>query len=303
MPVEPSASARRVVAVLTCLAGGDGNESTLTEVAAATEMNKTTCQSILLALGDSGYVLRDDQRKTYRLGPAVLALATSTGIHQEALARARAAMDLLSSELDVETTATVATDRDIVKVAQVPRPRMRGVTLRPGHAVALAYPLGAAHVAWSPQPAIHEWIERGGIERGDALAEPVLAGLAVIRARGFSATVDHPRRLNLTTAVEHASKAKHREERDRIIEELRRNDFQVLDLASRSTRRIFQLAAPVFGPDARVLLVIGILEHAEADATTIELHIERLLEVTQAITFAIGGVTPATASQEALTTN
>jgi hypothetical protein len=170
---------------------------------------------------------------------------------------------------------------------------MRGVTLRPGHALVLAYPLGAAHVVWSTPTAIREWIERAGIERSSEVAAPVLAGLDLVRSRGFSATVDHPRRLNLTAAVEHANRAEHREERDRILEELRRNDFQALDLAPRATRRIFQLAAPVFGPDGRVLLVIGVLEHAEADAPTIELHIQRLLEVTQAITFAIGGSRPA----------
>ena len=103
MPVEPSASARRVVAVLTCLAGGDQIDLTLTEIAAATEMNKTTCQSILLALGDTGFVRRDDNRKTYRLGPAVLALATATGVHQESLARARAAKSCAST---IHTVAT-----------------------------------------------------------------------------------------------------------------------------------------------------------------------------------------------------
>jgi DNA-binding IclR family transcriptional regulator len=84
LPVEASSSARRVVAVLTYLAGCD-EERSLTEIAVATDMNKTTCQSVLLALTDSGYVQRDDARKTYRLGPAVLALTTSIGAPQEAL--------------------------------------------------------------------------------------------------------------------------------------------------------------------------------------------------------------------------
>lgn len=59
-------------------------------------------------------------------------------MHQEPLARVRFAMESISADLDVETTATIATDREIVKVAQVPRPRLQGHALRPGQSVPLA---------------------------------------------------------------------------------------------------------------------------------------------------------------------
>jgi DNA-binding IclR family transcriptional regulator len=179
LPVEASSSARRVAAVLTCLAGS-GQELSLTEIATATDMNKTTSQSVLLALTDSGYVQRDDARKTYRLGPAVLALTTSIGAHQEALARARMAMESISAEFDVETTATVATDREIVKVAQVSRPRLQGVALRPGQAVALACPLGAAHVAWSQPRTLADWLERAGTTARSAEGKRALGDLCLV---------------------------------------------------------------------------------------------------------------------------
>jgi DNA-binding IclR family transcriptional regulator len=60
----------------------------------------------------------------------------------------------------------------------------------------------------------------------------------------------------------------------------------------RSARRVRQLSAPVFGSDGRVLLVVGVLEHDEADAATIRRHLERLLDAAQATTAAIGGIAP-----------
>lgn len=272
MPVEPSASAHRVVAVLTYLAGSD-QELNLTDIASATDMNKTTCQSVLIALTDSGYVIRDDERKTYQLGPAVLALVTSTGIHQEVLARAQIALEAISAEFDVETTATVATQKSIVKVAHVPRRRLHGIALRPGQAVPLARPLGAAHVAWSSPQAMSDWIERSGISARSAAGRRALTDLATVRARGFSAT---SRRVH-RAATSHDA--------------VDRPDAQVVDI-NRSARRVFQLAAPVFGPDGRVLLVIGILEHDETEASTIRQHVNRLLDAAATTTIAIGGVVP-----------
>ena len=272
MAVEASASARRVVAALTCLASSE-HELTLTEIASATDMNKTTCQSVLLALIDSGYVRRDDDRKAYRLGPAVLALTTSVGVHQEALARVRIAMESISADLDVETTATIATDREIVKVAQVSRPRLQGHALRPGQSVPLAQPLGAAHVAWSDARAITEWLERGGTSARAAAGKRALSDLALLRSRGFSATTRRSHRL------------------DTAYRDDEWPDSQVRDVG-RSARRIRQLAVPVFGNDRRVLLVMGALEHDEADSTTIRVQLDRLLNAVAEITAAIGGFAP-----------
>jgi DNA-binding IclR family transcriptional regulator len=284
VPVEASSSAIRVAAVLTQLASRD-HEPTLTEIAVATDMNKTTCQSVLLALTDTGYVQRDDARKTYRLGPAVLALTTAIGAPQEALARARLAMEAISVDCDVETTATVATDRAIVKVAQVPRPRLQGVALRPGQAVALACPLGAAHVAWRAPEVITEWLERAGITPRSASGRRALADLALVRDRGFSATSRDALRTGAATTPRGAEWP----------------HGQVDDIG-RGARRVRQLSAPVFGPDGRVLLVIGVLEHDEADAATIRRHVDRLLDAAHLTTAAIGGLAPQHAGERRETT-
>ncbi|WP_261558702.1 hypothetical protein [Frankia tisae] len=48
-------------------------------MARAVGMDKTTCQAILLALVEAGFVHRDDGRRTYALGPAALAVAAGGG--------------------------------------------------------------------------------------------------------------------------------------------------------------------------------------------------------------------------------
>lgn len=96
-----------------------------------------------------------------------------------------------------------------------------------------------------------------------------------MRSRGFSAATRRSHRL------------------DTAYRDDEWPDSQVRDVG-RSARRVRQLAAPVFGNDRRVLLVIGALEHDEADSSTIRVQVDRLFNAAAEITAAIGGFASAT---------
>src|ERR1700754_2565215 len=78
---EPSGRAspptKRVVAVLDFLAGHPHDRFGVSELARRLGLSKPTCLGIVTALTESDYLVRDSQDKTYRLGPALIALGHS----------------------------------------------------------------------------------------------------------------------------------------------------------------------------------------------------------------------------------
>src|SRR5205823_9281307 len=63
----------RVVAVLDFLVARPGERFGLSELARGVGLSKPTCLGIVTALAGSGYLVRDAARKTYGLGPALIA--------------------------------------------------------------------------------------------------------------------------------------------------------------------------------------------------------------------------------------
>jgi len=74
VPIKPSPAVLRAVDVLEFLATRPADAPTMSEIARRTGLNKATCQSVLLALAERGYVLRDASSLGYSLGPVLIPL-------------------------------------------------------------------------------------------------------------------------------------------------------------------------------------------------------------------------------------
>ena len=114
----------RVVATMALLAERPDASLSLAELTRRLDVNKSTGHAILTSLAAAGWVLRDPTRKTYRLGPAMVALGRQAGASFPALDFARTALVALSREF----AATCARAR---------RGRRRGHRARPGRRPAL----------------------------------------------------------------------------------------------------------------------------------------------------------------------
>ena len=106
MTDRASPPTRRVVEILDFLARHPHDRFGVSELARRTGQSKPTCLGIVTTLAESGYLVRDSQDKTYRLGPSLISLGH---IAQESLRVSPAARDelrRLSSQYD--TTASLA---------------------------------------------------------------------------------------------------------------------------------------------------------------------------------------------------
>ena len=72
-PGRTSPPTERVVAILDFLARHPHDRFGLSELARRLDLSKPTCLGIVTTLTESGYLLRDAQDKSYRLGPALIA--------------------------------------------------------------------------------------------------------------------------------------------------------------------------------------------------------------------------------------
>src|ERR1044072_8072708 len=115
----------RVVATMALLADPPAPSLSLPNPPRRLAVNKSTGHAILTSLAAAGWVLRDPTRKTYRLGPAVLALGRQAASSFPALDFARPLLVELSREF-AATCGAIGVGADAVTVLdQVSDPRSR----------------------------------------------------------------------------------------------------------------------------------------------------------------------------------
>src|ERR1700751_3896350 len=95
---RPPPAVRRVVSVLNFFAEHPQQAFTLTQINKSLRMNPSTCYALLVGLAEGGYLDRNPD-KSYGLGPASLALASSAQQHFSPLDVARQEMRALADEL------------------------------------------------------------------------------------------------------------------------------------------------------------------------------------------------------------
>jgi DNA-binding IclR family transcriptional regulator len=279
----------RVVGVLDFLAEHPDEVFNLSELCRRVDLNKATAHSLLGELTDAGYLVRDPVDKTYGLGPRLLAVGLAAG-HSErlVLSRARRHLRRLASDLDVRCVASTRRGDDIVILEVAGRDRPFGMSIQPGHRVPFVPPVGTVFIAWSSETEIERWLGRGGDEV--ATNETTYrAALEAVRRRGCSLSVDGPARARLEEALTLGEQGPVAE----AVHDLVRQRYFLLDVEEGAEYELSFVAAPIFGPDGRVVLAVTVYDlPPTSSAADVEDLITKVLSVTAAITAAIGGVVP-----------
>ncbi len=148
----------RVLAVLEFLAAHPGEQFGLSELARRLQLSKPTCLGIVTTLTEAGYLVRDVQAKTYRLGPALIALGHTA---QESMRVSPAAREQLR-QLSVAFTTTAALAAvidDRITLLEVVAPLGIKAAVPVGQSYPFAPPVGLMFVLWDDE-ALHGWLAR-----------------------------------------------------------------------------------------------------------------------------------------------
>ncbi|WP_458319171.1 IclR family transcriptional regulator [Mycolicibacterium brisbanense] len=148
----------RVVAILNFLAGHPHEHFGLSELARRIGLSKPTCLGILTTLAEAGYVLRDAQEKTYRLGPALISLGHTA---QESMRVSPGARDELRrlSETFNATAALSGVVDDRITLLELVAPPGTPVTVQIGQSYPFAPPVGLMFVLWDDR-AVKDWLAK-----------------------------------------------------------------------------------------------------------------------------------------------
>ena len=151
------------MSILTFLGRHPDERFTMSALARELKMNKATAHTLLLTLTARGFLLRHPTEKTYRLGPALVALGESAVLDErEAADFAHGEMRKISEELGMMCVVSAAVGEEIIILSRVdPHQRIRGYP-RPGQRLPYAAPVGAVFTAWSSRAYVRSWLERGG---------------------------------------------------------------------------------------------------------------------------------------------
>ncbi|MCB0927643.1 MAG: helix-turn-helix domain-containing protein [Mycobacterium sp.] len=152
----------RVVAVLEFLAAHPNDRFGLSELARRAGITKPTCLGILTTLTEAGYLVRDDgdngRNKTYRLGPALIALGHRAQEAMRVSPAARAELRRLAAEFGT-TAAVSAVIDDRITVLDLVGPPGVDVGVSVGQSYPFAPPVGLMFVLWDPA-ALRAWLTK-----------------------------------------------------------------------------------------------------------------------------------------------
>jgi len=294
---RPSPPTERVVATMALLAERPDAALSLAELTRRLGVNKSTGHAILTSLAAAGWVLRDPTSKTYRLGPAVVALGRQASASFPALDFARPALVELSRAFAATCAALGVGDDAVTVLDQVADPRaaaggFQGGAFRVGATFPLRPPLGAAVVAWAPPAVRDDWL---GHVPPDTRAH-YAGALAATHDRGFAVEiaatpVARVRELADMLADDDTSA---RAALDRLADELATHEeFLALELEPDRRYAVNVVNAPVFDHTGHVTLVLSLTGFAQALlGTEVTAVGDALVTATRRITDALTPTTP-----------
>ena len=267
----------------------------LAELTRRLGVNKSTGHAILTSLAAAGWVLRDPTRKTYRLGPAMVALGRQAGASFPALDFARPALVALSREFAATCAALGVSDDAVTVLDQIADPRAAADAFRVGASFPLRPPLGAAVVAWASDSVRDDWLGHVPPDTRAHYADP----LAATHDRGFAvelAGTPVARVRELAGLLGDDSSA--RAALDRLADELAAHEeFLAVELDPDRDYAVNVVNAPVFDHTGQVTLVLSLTGFGRAlRGTEVLAAGNALLAATSVITDALSP-TPARTSR------
>ncbi|MBL7489414.1 helix-turn-helix domain-containing protein [Frankia sp. AgB1.9] len=189
MPTQPARSVQRAAQVLKVLAAAPETDRSLSEIAQAVGIPRSSAQAILLALCDEGLAVRRDPGPRYRLGPQLLGLGRAAS-HAVMLTDILATqLPLLRDEFQATTMGGTVHGDSVVIAAACPVPHPYGLTVKAGGTLPLRAPVGPIYVAWAGEEAAARWLDHAAPPLTSTERESMRVALVDVRTRGWSATV------------------------------------------------------------------------------------------------------------------
>jgi DNA-binding IclR family transcriptional regulator len=230
---------------------------TLAEIARALGVNSPSTLSVLLALSNAGYVVRNPTHKTYALGPALVTLGHAALARHPVLGAASEELELLAEEISAQCSGSVLMGEEMVAVVNAGRPRRLASFSQVGTRVPYNAPFGAPFAANADDDRRAAWL--GNARRSTSRRRRILEALDEVRECGFAVGRESARREQLGAVLLRSLDAPQdaglRQEIDQLLYELA-DGFAVTHLGSQDVVDVSNVTVPVFSPVGDVVMII-----------------------------------------------
>jgi DNA-binding IclR family transcriptional regulator len=231
-----------------------GKAATLSEFSKELDLNIASTHAVLAVLTHSGYLVRHPIRRTYTIGPLLVAAGHIAQQEHPAVEHAQEAITSLSEQFGYELLVTTAAGDAIVVLARAGPHHPRGLEV--GRRIPLVPPMGSVFVAWQTEEAIAEWMQRAGeltVEQRRGLR----AMLQSVASNGYSIALRQqdtdPARWSFDPAT-----------RDRQGMKEQKVDpshgYLLEDIDPARSYDVQMIAAPVFDTEGQVALALVLAE-------------------------------------------
>jgi DNA-binding IclR family transcriptional regulator len=295
--VRPALAATRAIDILNFFAAHPGGAFTLSELSGSLGINLASALSVLQSLEDAGYLVRHPRRKTYELGPALVALGDAALRSNKAVDLARGEMRALADEFSTESVISVAVGGELVILAVDGRPQLSSADIRVGQRMPLVPPLGQVFFAWSRPDEVDAWLSRLD-RRMQATARVHLpVTLAAVRERGYSVTVESPTRTEIGATLERLADRPReaprlRERLAELAAALGEEDYELVAIDPEETYDITTIVAPVYDTHGDVALAVTLNGFSQVTGRQAVAYGDRLAAVARLVTKQTGGRAP-----------
>jgi DNA-binding IclR family transcriptional regulator len=293
-PGRSSPPTQRVVTVLDFLAAHPQRRYGLSELSRHTGLSKPTCLGIVATLTDAGYLVRDAQDKTYRLGPALISLGHSAQESLRVNPAAREALRALSHQYDTTAALSAVVDDRITLLEMVAPSGVRpGVQV--GQSYPFAPPVGLMFVLWDPA-ALEAWLARPPtipLRTDGARLEKVVTQC---RASGHLVELLTPAGRRLYALMAGMSSTLPDELRallGEMISDIGERVYLPEEDSTRGRRHdVGVISAPVFDHHGRQAMVVSLQIGRSLTDTDITRHAKGLMAPAAALSAQLGGRAP-----------
>jgi DNA-binding IclR family transcriptional regulator len=256
---RPAPAATRAVDIMSYLIAHPTQSFTLSELARHLRMNMASTHTVLAVLTAAGYVVRHPVRKTYALGPLLVAAGQAALERYPVIDVARDEIRKLSRQHGVELLVTAPAGDEIVALVRAGPRHPHGLEV--GRRVPLVPPIGSVFVAWGTAEEIEEWLGRAGPRADQEAVARYRRSLRTVRERGYSVALQPLAAGALADAVVEIAErptAAARRSLDEIIGELGHGNYHLDDLEAAGASNVGMIAAPVFDQEGRAVLALAL---------------------------------------------
>jgi DNA-binding IclR family transcriptional regulator len=253
---RPALAASRAIDILNFMAADPMRGYSLTELVRHLDLNPASCHALLGAMTRDGYLVRQERGRTYRLGPALIAIGHAALQCHPAVAAARDQIARMSADLDLDSLLTARLGDRLIALASEGPGRLPG--LRIGQRVPLIPPLGTPFLAWADSREVDDWL---GKAAGPIEQDRLRQSLAMVRQRGYAVMRRSPEQVAAGLAVLDMAEeplADDRQQRAAKLIGQMGEDYLMIEAQADRLHPVDMISAPVFGPDGAVLCTLSL---------------------------------------------